>query len=114
MFVLVAASALQHQGASHLGHVTASPHLVRHVAAELTRSLRAGERRDGIGGAAMTEDLVALALTRTAAHPSLDEMKAAITASVSSGCSSGPHVVVIAGGTAKITLSTLPLAIIAV
>ena len=72
LFVLVAASALQHQGASHLGRVTASPHLVRHVAAELTRSLRAGERRDGIGGAAMTEDLVALALTRTATHPSLN------------------------------------------
>ena len=72
LFVLVGASALQHQGASPLGRVTASPHLVRHVAAELTRSLRAGERRDGIGGAAMTEELVALALTRTAAHPSLD------------------------------------------
>ena len=37
LFVLIAASALQHQGASHLGRVTASPHLVRHVAAELTR-----------------------------------------------------------------------------
>ena len=46
-----------------------SPQLVHHVAAELTHALRADEPSLG---SAMAEDLVALSLTRTATHPSLN------------------------------------------